>query len=400
MRKDQADEFERELMQPLAEALRTRLGDAGGVHVHNEPRLMTGERVEYAAWLEVVLNDARTEVIFRPLSREDFSAIWQWGKSGRFIFPISQGGGNAATAPEHPLTLSPNASAKPRVCGMRKRPSRLAGQSPEGNLPPPKVTRQPRRWCVPRPAEVKRLPGWRLQLNCLAFADQRSRGRIALVNRLWLSISINRASFSRNDPEASFGGIRVAVSNSVAASRSVSRNRRAPHVGRMPAGQQRFRGRRWRSGAVSALRSAPPEWIVMTRRVTRPSSLRAHDAHLDAAHHAAGALEAARLVVAVFAPAVSLPMGCLLRAGGWGDVGEPGGVGKLLLGALPRRPFPACSQFHRRRFSVPFRPVPVALTGAAFRIWVPTGAGRGCRGVMFDEFPRNKWACASFGLPR
>jgi hypothetical protein len=32
---------------------------------------------------------------FRPLSREDFSAIWQWGKSGRFIFPISQGGGNA-----------------------------------------------------------------------------------------------------------------------------------------------------------------------------------------------------------------------------------------------------------------------------------------------------------------
>src|SRR6201993_2736275 len=33
----------------------------------------------------------------------------------------------SATAPEHPLTLSPNASAKPRVCGMRSRPSRLAG---------------------------------------------------------------------------------------------------------------------------------------------------------------------------------------------------------------------------------------------------------------------------------
>ena len=90
MTKDQADEFERELMQPLAQALRTRLGDAGEVHVNNEPRLMTGERVEYATWLEVVLNDARTEVIFRPLSREDF-----WGKSGRFIFPISQGGANA-----------------------------------------------------------------------------------------------------------------------------------------------------------------------------------------------------------------------------------------------------------------------------------------------------------------
>ena len=88
MRKDQAHEFVQELMQPLAKALRTRLGDAGEVHVNNEPRLMPGDRVEYAAWLEVVLNDARTEVIFRPLSREDFSAIWQWGKSGRFIFPM------------------------------------------------------------------------------------------------------------------------------------------------------------------------------------------------------------------------------------------------------------------------------------------------------------------------
>ncbi|HEX9175927.1 MAG TPA: hypothetical protein VF874_07470, partial [Mycobacterium sp.] len=95
MRKEQADEFEQELMQPLAKALRARLGDAGEVHVNNEPRLMPGDRVEYAGWLDVVLNDARTEVIFRPLSREDFSAIWQWGKSGRFIFPIPQGGGNA-----------------------------------------------------------------------------------------------------------------------------------------------------------------------------------------------------------------------------------------------------------------------------------------------------------------
>ena len=34
-----------------------RLADEGR-NVHNEPRLMTGDRVEYAAWLEVVLNDA------------------------------------------------------------------------------------------------------------------------------------------------------------------------------------------------------------------------------------------------------------------------------------------------------------------------------------------------------
>jgi len=96
MKKDQADQFEQQLMQPLAQALRTRLGGAGEVHVNNEPHLMSGGRVEYATWLEVVLKDARTEVIFRPLSREDFSAIWQWGKSGRFIFPIPQGGGDVS----------------------------------------------------------------------------------------------------------------------------------------------------------------------------------------------------------------------------------------------------------------------------------------------------------------
>ncbi|WP_094361970.1 hypothetical protein [Mycobacterium marinum] len=91
MKKDQAEQIEQELLQPLAEALRAQLGDAGEVHVRNEPRLMSGERVEYTTWLEVALHGARTEVIFRPLNREDFSAIWQWGKAGRFIFPIPQG---------------------------------------------------------------------------------------------------------------------------------------------------------------------------------------------------------------------------------------------------------------------------------------------------------------------
>jgi len=91
MNKDQADQFEHELMQPLAQALRTRLGAAGEVRVNNEPHLISGERVVYATWLEVVLTDARTDVIFRPLGREDFSAVWQWGKNGRFIFPIPQG---------------------------------------------------------------------------------------------------------------------------------------------------------------------------------------------------------------------------------------------------------------------------------------------------------------------
>lgn len=95
MNKDQADQFERELMQPLAQALRARLHAAGAVHVNNEPHLISGDRVVYATWLEVVLKDARTEVIFRPLGREDFSAVWQWGKNGRFIFPIPQGAGDA-----------------------------------------------------------------------------------------------------------------------------------------------------------------------------------------------------------------------------------------------------------------------------------------------------------------
>ena len=55
-------------MQPLAEALLTRLGDAAHVRVNNEPRL-TNDRVEYATWLEVRLNEARTEVIFRRANR-------------------------------------------------------------------------------------------------------------------------------------------------------------------------------------------------------------------------------------------------------------------------------------------------------------------------------------------
>jgi hypothetical protein len=111
MKKDQADQFEQELMQPLAQVLRTRIGDAAEVHVNNQPHLMTGERVEYATWLEVALEDARTEVIFRPLSREDFPAIWQWGKSGRFIFPISQGGGD----PDDTARASIDAVAE-RIC--------------------------------------------------------------------------------------------------------------------------------------------------------------------------------------------------------------------------------------------------------------------------------------------
>lgn len=94
MKKSKADCFEQELMQPLAQALRARLGEAAEIHVNNEPRLMAGDKIEYATWLEVVLNDARTEVIFRPLAREDFSAIWQWGKGGRFVFPITQCGGD------------------------------------------------------------------------------------------------------------------------------------------------------------------------------------------------------------------------------------------------------------------------------------------------------------------
>src|ERR1700756_4234486 len=48
-----------------------------------------------------------------------------------------------ATAPERPLMLSPNASAKPRVCGMRNRPSRLAGPraSRERSEPPDAIRR-------------------------------------------------------------------------------------------------------------------------------------------------------------------------------------------------------------------------------------------------------------------
>ncbi|BBX58396.1 hypothetical protein TM48_02759 [Mycobacterium shottsii] len=47
MKRDRAEQIEQELLQPLAEALRAQLGDVGEVHVRNEPRLMSSERVEY-----------------------------------------------------------------------------------------------------------------------------------------------------------------------------------------------------------------------------------------------------------------------------------------------------------------------------------------------------------------
>ena len=134
MKKDQADEFEQELLQPLAKALRTTLGDTGQVHVNNEPHLMTGNRVEYETWLEVALNDARTEVIFRPLSLKTSLRSGNGERAADSSSRFHKRAAVPATALEHPLTLSPNASAKQQVCGMRSRPSGLAGQSPEGNL--------------------------------------------------------------------------------------------------------------------------------------------------------------------------------------------------------------------------------------------------------------------------
>jgi hypothetical protein len=97
MKKVKAEQVERDLMQPLAEALRARLDGGAEVHVNNQPRL-TDDRVEYATWLEVIMNNARTEVIFRPLAREDFSAVWQWGKNGRFVFPIPQADSDAGAS--------------------------------------------------------------------------------------------------------------------------------------------------------------------------------------------------------------------------------------------------------------------------------------------------------------
>ena len=134
MKKDQADEFQQELLQPLATALRTTLGDAGQVHVNNEPHLMTGNRVEYETWLEVVLNDARTEVIFRPSAAKTSQRSGNGERAADSSSRFHKRAAVPATALERPLTLSPNASAKQQVCGMRSRPSGLAGQPPEGNL--------------------------------------------------------------------------------------------------------------------------------------------------------------------------------------------------------------------------------------------------------------------------
>ena len=138
MKKDQADEFERELMQPLAQALRTRLADAGEVHVNNEPRLMTGERVEYATGSKSCSTMHEPKSSFGPSAAKTSLPSGNGERAADSSSRFHKAAPMPATAPERPLTLSPNASAKPRICGMRNRPSRLAGPraSRERSEPP------------------------------------------------------------------------------------------------------------------------------------------------------------------------------------------------------------------------------------------------------------------------
>ena len=126
-------------MQPLGQALRTRLGDAVEVDVDNEPDPYERSEVEYANGSKSYAKMRQPKSSFGPLAREDFSAIWQWGKSGRFIFPIAQGGGTPTQSPAS-IDAVADESAKPRVCGMRNCQSRLGGQLAEGNLAPMNAT--------------------------------------------------------------------------------------------------------------------------------------------------------------------------------------------------------------------------------------------------------------------
>jgi len=63
MKKDQADEFEQELMQPLAQALRTRLGDAGEV------------LRSHAEWCYTNVEDVPSSVELRWRPGEDQAAL-------------------------------------------------------------------------------------------------------------------------------------------------------------------------------------------------------------------------------------------------------------------------------------------------------------------------------------
>ena len=64
MKKDQADQFEQELIQPARTGpphVGLAVMQGRSTSTYDPSRLMTGERVEYAAWLEVELSDARTK---------------------------------------------------------------------------------------------------------------------------------------------------------------------------------------------------------------------------------------------------------------------------------------------------------------------------------------------------
>lgn len=100
MEKDVADKVEELTLQPLAEALRQRLGSDAVVAVYNQPIMTNNGKIDYATWITCCHNGHRTEVVLRllrPYTKEVYG-FFAWGKGGRFVLPVPPGDGEGRGA--------------------------------------------------------------------------------------------------------------------------------------------------------------------------------------------------------------------------------------------------------------------------------------------------------------
>ena len=177
-----------------------------------------------------------------------------------------------ATAPERPLTLSPNASATPRVCGMRNRPSRLAGQSPEGKVLGDE--------CQVR---IAKLTGTQSNFMCRSSSWHSASGRSGkvLVSAVLLSAPSRGIEFSAcrtctgSLPAAASSSAEYVVNVFLTSSRRRScRTRRARNHNHDESGPSVRSRRRKRIGATGrpGTKSTPPADLVPRCGTTTRSS--------------------------------------------------------------------------------------------------------------------------------
>ena len=96
MKRDQADQFERGLSQPLAEVLRTKLGDAAEVHINKRAApdfWWNGSSTLRGSKSCSKMHEPKSS--FGPLAAKPSLRSGNGEGAADSFFPIPQGGGNA-----------------------------------------------------------------------------------------------------------------------------------------------------------------------------------------------------------------------------------------------------------------------------------------------------------------